>query len=93
MTDPLAALLHNFSPALCRHGETEECGERAKALRDAGVTLAPDEGLDVDRLRNATRKAGGWVPEDDEGRATEQEWLDEVAREYSALTPKEATHD
>jgi hypothetical protein len=38
-TDRLAALLHNFSPALCRHGETAECDERATALIAAGVTL------------------------------------------------------
>jgi hypothetical protein len=39
-TDRLAALLHNFVPALCRHDKTEECVERAKALIAAGVTLA-----------------------------------------------------
>ena len=69
----------------------EWAAQRLREL-DAQPT-APAEGLDVERLRNATRKAGGWVPEDDEGRATEQEWLDEVAREYSALTPKENRDD
>ena len=62
------------------------------SLEEQYQPAAPAEGLDVERLRNATRKAGGWVPEDDEGRATEQEWLDEVAREYAALTPED-DHD